>query len=94
LFVTRDGLSPSGKQVQVKATQGRYAALSSQPDHLIVLCLQRHGDPEEFYNGPGALAWQAAGRMQKNGQRSVSLTKLRQLMKSVGATDRISARSS
>lgn len=86
---THDGLSPSGKQVQVKATQGSSVALSSVPDHLVVLRLQRHGNPEEYYNGPGALAWHAAGKMQKNGQRSVSLTKLRRLMESVGSADRI-----
>ncbi len=91
--VTHDGVCPSGKNVQVKATQGSSVALSSEPDHLIVLHLKRHGDPEEFYNGPGSLAWQAAGKMQKNGQRPVSLTKLRKLMGSVGVADRIPERS-
>jgi hypothetical protein len=54
--------------------------VSSQPDHLIVLHLTKHGAAAEAYNGPGKLAWDEAGRMQRNGQCPISLAKLRALM--------------
>lgn len=31
---------------------------------------------EVFYEGQGAPAWEAAGRMQRNGQRTISLSRL------------------
>src|SRR5207245_9722658 len=33
-------------------------ALRSQPDHLLVLLLQKDGTIGEIYNGPGTTAWQ------------------------------------
>lgn len=87
-----DGTSPCGRQVQVKATQGTSVALSSKPDHLIVLRLHRDGGPEECYNGPGSLAWGAAGGMQKNGQRPIALSTLRSLMSAVPMEERIPRR--
>jgi hypothetical protein len=53
--------------VQSEATQRRSVALSSRPDYLIVQQLDRQGGATEAQNGPGALAWENAGRMQKNG---------------------------
>ncbi len=37
------------------------------------------GEFEEVYNGPGAMVWEAAGKPMKNGQRQISLSKLRAL---------------
>ena len=79
-----DGVSPCGRQVQVKATQRTSVALNCQPDHLIVLLLSRHGDPEEVYNGPGADAWARVGPRQKTSLCHISVSTLRALMKSVG----------
>jgi hypothetical protein len=75
-----DGVSPDGRRVQVKATQGRSVALRSAPSWLIVLQLQRDGSAVEVYNGPGAPAWRACGKMAKNGQRQVRLSALEGLM--------------
>jgi hypothetical protein len=80
---THDG-EKDGTKVQVKLTGGiKGVALSSKPDHLIVLQLR------EFkfgivYNGPGAAVWEkCGGDPAKSGQRPISLTMLRNLQKLV-----------
>lgn len=80
---THDAVSADGKYVQIKATQINRIAISSEPDYLIVIKLFLDGSWEEVYNGPGKPVWDNAGKMQKNGQRPISLNKLRILMNSV-----------
>ena len=87
-----DAKTRSGKLVQIKATQGKRVALRSRPKHLIVLELLPNGKTEEAYNGPGHRVWNRAGKMQKNGQRPVSLSRLAQLMKTVPSNATIRAR--
>jgi len=84
-----DALAPDGRQVQVKATQGSSVALRAEPDHLIVLHLGKDGEATEVFNGPGRSVWANCGAMQKNGQRAISLSKLRKLMQQVPHTDRV-----
>lgn len=86
---SHDATAPNGWLVQVKATQGKSVALRAEPEHLVVLLLQRSGETLEVYNGPGVLVWQKCGAMQKNGQRPISLTKLRALMTSVPQSARL-----
>ena len=86
---THDAKSANGTNVQIKATQGKRIGISSEPQHLIVLCLHRNGSNTEIYNGPGALAWSHAGKQQKNGQRSISTSKLIKLMASVANHERL-----
>lgn len=78
-----DARCPKGTLVQIKATQGKSIGMRAECQHLIVLRILRNGTTEEIYNGPGRLAWQAAGAMQGNGQRPIGLGKLRQLMRLV-----------
>ena len=89
---SHDATAPNGRLVQVKATQGKSVALRAEPEHLVVLLLQQSGEALEVYNGPGALVWQQCGAMQKNGQRPISLTKLRALMTSVQQSKRLPQR--
>ena len=84
-----DAISPDCRMVQIKATQINRIAISSEPEYLIVVQLDRSGEWKEIYNGPGKLAWDNAGKLQKNGQRPISLTKLRKLMQQVDADMRI-----
>ena len=74
-----DARTKEGKLVQVKATQGDGVGLSSEPDHLIVVKILKNGEIVEVYNGLGKLPWDNAGKMQKNGQRRISLNRLRSL---------------
>jgi hypothetical protein len=80
---THDARSSCGKLVQIKATQGNSVGLRSKPEHLLVLKIHRNGEASEIFNGPGSVAWEAAGKMQKNGQRAISVNKLTRLMSSV-----------
>jgi hypothetical protein len=84
-----DARAPNGRLVQIKATQARSIGLSSEPQHRIVLGLNRDGTSTEIYNGPGALAWQNAGKMQKTGQRPIGGSKLRSLTAEVSVSDRL-----
>jgi hypothetical protein len=84
-----DAVAPDGRQVQVKATQGTGVALRAEPEHLIVLHLDRYGEATEVFNGPGAVVWSNCGAMQKNGQRPISLSKLRTLMQQVPFAGRV-----
>lgn len=86
---THDARSPCGKEVQIKVTQIGRIALSSEPEHLLVLHLSPDGRVSEIFNGPGALAWNVAGKIQKNGQRPVSTRKLKKLAENVAVADRI-----
>ena len=84
---THDAVSKDGKLVQIKATQVQGISISSEPDYLIAIKLFSDGSWEEVYNGPGKPVWDNAGKMQKNGQRSISLGRLRGLMNSVEKKD-------
>ena len=87
-----DAVSPDDRLVQIKATQGERVAISACPDFLIVIKIYKDGTFEEVYNGPGAPAWDACGRMQKNGQRQISVAKLKGLNALVKGEDRIACR--
>lgn len=80
---THDAKAADGRLVQIKATQISRISLSSEPQWLLVLRIHRSGTFSEEYNGPGKLAWEHCGKMQKNGQRPISLAKLRILQAEV-----------
>jgi hypothetical protein len=84
-----DGSAPDGRLVQVKATQATSIGLRAEPEHLIVLKLNKDGEALEAFNGPGAAVWVNCGAMQKNGQRAISLSKLRKLMEDVSQSQRL-----
>jgi hypothetical protein len=86
-----DAATADGRLVQIKATQARSVGLRAEPDHLLVLKLNMDGSMTEVYNGPGSPAWHQAGKMQKNGQRSIGVSRLRALMQRVPASERLPA---
>ena len=86
---THDAKASDGRLVQIKATQIDRVALSNEPDWLLVLRIHPDGTFSEIYNGPGKLAWTHCGKMQKNGQRPISLAKLRSLQSEVPEADRL-----
>lgn len=79
-YKTHDAITQDGKFVQIKTTQINKISISSKPEYLIVIKLFPTGEWEEIYNGPGDLVWNNAGKMQKNGQRSISIAKLKAIM--------------
>ena len=86
-----DAISESGLEVEIKATQSNSVAFRSQPQHTIVIKILPDGTFEEIYNGPGSLVWEQfkGKKLPSNGQFQVSLSKLRQLNKTVANADRV-----
>ena len=77
-----DAVSSCGKQVEIKATQGTVVRLRDDAEHLIVLVLDKAGGATEVYNGPCSPVWAACGP-PRNGQRAISVSRLRRLMAEV-----------
>lgn len=86
---THDAVSRAGIEVQIKATQSTNIGIRSEPEHLIVLALHKDGSNTEIYNGPGLLAWDNSGKPQKNGQRSITVSKLKKLMAQVPENEQL-----
>jgi hypothetical protein len=80
-----------GWQVQVKATQRKSIAITSEPDQLLVLRLNPDGSFVEEYNGPGEPVWSLVSLKPrpKNGQYQVSLAALRKLMTLVSSDEKL-----
>jgi len=74
-----DGRDQEGRLVQVKLTGGKNIALCYTCERLLVMRIVSPTDAEVVYDGPGEPVWNACGPMQKNGQRMISLSKLRSL---------------
>ena len=84
-----DARSSDGRLIQIKITQTDRISIYSEPDYLIVMKMEHDGTIEEVYNGRGSAPWESAGKLQKNGQRSISLKKLISLNAHVLSEDRI-----
>ena len=88
-YEKHDAKDKQGRMVQIKATQINRIAISSEPDYLIVIQITPDGNWSEIYNGAGSRVWNNAGKMQKNGQRPISIAKLRALMENVQENEKI-----
>lgn len=86
---THDAVDSHERYIQIKATQIERISISSEPDYLIVIKIEPDGTCFEVYNGPGAPVWKQAGKLQKNGQRSISLAKIKRLSNYVADADKI-----
>ena len=84
-----DATACDGRLVQIKATQRDRIALSACPEHLLVLRIDGNGSWYVVYNGPGKPAWERAGKIQKNGQRPISLDALKTLMLEIDSGDQL-----
>ncbi|CAN1507397.1 hypothetical protein MCEMIH15_00685 [Caulobacteraceae bacterium] len=74
-----DAIARTGVKVEIKLTQDKKVGLRHEPEHLLVLQREKGSKVQVIFNGPGEIAWENAGKMQKNGQRAISVTRLRQL---------------
>jgi hypothetical protein len=84
-----DAITSDRRNVEVKLTQGTGVAIRHEPDHLIVLQRMKGRPLEVIFNGPGRLAWEKAGKMQKNGQRPISISALRKINSVVWEAERL-----
>jgi hypothetical protein len=75
-----DAKDPEGRDVQIKLTAGDRVSMYATCDRLLVMRITSDKlHAEVVYDGDGAPVWQAAGAMQKNGQRPISISKLRMM---------------
>jgi hypothetical protein len=65
--------------VQIKMTSGDRVSMYDPCTRLIVLRVVSPDEAEVVYDGPGEAVWTSAGQIQKNGQRTISLSKLRKM---------------
>jgi hypothetical protein len=89
--MAHDATTHDGKNVEIKLTQRSSVSIRHEPDHLIAMHRPKGGPIRVVFNGPGLLAWQNAGSMQSNGQRSISLVRLARLDSEVSDQDRLDA---
>jgi len=82
-----DAIDAAGRLVQIKMTAGKSIAMYADCDRLVVLRVVSPHEAEIVYDGDGAPAWAAAGAMGKNGQKVISLTRLKSLPKASSAPD-------
>lgn len=92
-YPDHDAEAGDGRRVQIKLTQGaRGVALRAEPDHLLVLLLAPDRAIKLVYNGRGDSPWSQAGKLQRNGQRQISLVCLRAIDASVPGRNRMPLR--
>jgi hypothetical protein len=74
-----DARDSTGRDVQIKLTGGKSVWLYATCDRLVVLRVVSPDFAEIVYDGFGAPAWEGAGPLQKNGQRTISIAKLKRI---------------
>lgn len=75
---SHDAFDANG-DVQIKMTAGRSVSMYDCCARLVVLKVVSPSEAEIVYDGPGEPAWNAAGKLAKNGQRCISLKRLQQV---------------
>ncbi|WP_236627727.1 DUF2442 domain-containing protein [Caulobacter sp. B11] len=79
-YAGHDAKDATGRDVQIKLTGGKSVSLYATCDRLVVLRVVSPHLAEIVYDGFGAPAWESAGPLQKNGQRTISLAKLKRIV--------------
>lgn len=74
-----DAHDGKGGDVQIKMTAGKSVGMYATSARLIVIKVISPEEAEIVYDGPGDDAWRHAGKMGKNGQRVISVAKLKTL---------------
>lgn len=74
--------SVTKRHIQIKTTQNNSVALKNGADELLVLKLHKTGKVEVVWHGDNALAWDNAGKEQRNGERTIRFSKLERLPQS------------
>ena len=78
-----DAVDHRVRKVEIKTTTRSSISLSASgtnSERLIVVVLDADGTPAVFYDGPSEPVWDAAGKPQKTGQKSISLSRLARLI--------------
>ncbi len=78
-FRGHDARDADGRDVQIKLTAGASISMYAICDRLIVLKIISPEEAAVIYDGDGTPIWNAAGPLQKNGQRSIRLSKIQRI---------------
>jgi hypothetical protein len=79
-----DAHDEDDRQIQIKLTGGSSVALRATCDRLLIMRVYDFSYAEIVYYGDGEPVWQACGGLQSaNGQRTISLSKLRAIGRGV-----------
>jgi len=88
-----DGITPDGKQVQIKATMKNSLTfpVDHMPDYYLGIKINTDGTFREIFNGPGRVAGEAVKNRKptKTNLHSVSISILERLNEKVHEKDRI-----
>lgn len=91
-----DAECPDGRLVQIKATMKKSLTFPADhvPNYYLGVVISSDGKFVEIFNGPGAIAWEAAKgrRNPKTNLHSVSVSALKKLQSKVEDKDRIPLR--
>jgi hypothetical protein len=74
-----DAVDSNNRCVQIKLTAKQSISMYADCDRLIVMKIESAEWAKLIYDGDGGPVWAMAGKMQKNGQRSVRLSKIEAL---------------
>lgn len=77
-----DARDADGRDVQIKTTAGRKVSFYATCDRLVALRIVSPEEAEIVYDGPGAPAWEQAGKAGKNSQKVISVHRLRKIAES------------
>jgi len=85
-----------GREVQIKATQGKSVELRGESDLLLVMRIRPDGSFKEIYNGDGKRPWQSLHHRKETraGEISISLKQLGKLNATVAEKDRLKRKTS
>jgi hypothetical protein len=75
--------------VQIKMTAGNSVSMYGESIRLVVLKVISPHEAEIIYDGNGKAAWDRAGKLQKNGQRTIRLSKLKAIRRASDAPARL-----
>jgi hypothetical protein len=80
------------KNIEIKVTQKKRVAFrGDQPQFVIAGILSKKGEVEIIYNGPGSVIWREfdGKKIPSNGQRTVSVARLKELNETITDDKRI-----
>jgi hypothetical protein len=72
-----DARDADNRLVQIKLTASKHISMYANCDRLIVMWIECPQYARLVYDGDGAPIWAMAGKLQKNGQKRVSLSAIR-----------------
>ena len=89
-----DGITPDGRNVQIKATFQDHLTFTKAPELYLGLKLYRDGSYEEIFNGPGQLIYDRYAHRAHIGQKLLRfpIVELKAIGQSVAPEHRVSRR--